>query len=143
MIEWTYNDQEYREESEIKLVPKGEHKVQIENAEETYSKAGAPMIKLAIKVAGYMGKIFHYIVFNYEETSKTNKNLGDIYASFGIKPGDMNLENWLGKTGAAQITHREYNGKTYAGVYHFIPKDMQQNIPEASPLDIETVPIPF
>ena len=73
--------------------------------------------------------IIEQSLFNVEETSKTNKNLGDIYASFGIHPGEMNTDRWLGKIGMANVGHREYNGKTYAQVNYFIPKDMQDETP--------------
>ena len=71
------------------------------------------MIKLTLKVSGESGKIFHYIVFNYEETSKTNKNLGDLYASFGIRPGEMDTDLWLGKIGMAHIVTGKQIGRAH------------------------------
>lgn len=98
------------------------------------------MIKLTLKVSGETGKLFYYLVFNYEETSRTNKNLGDLYASFGIRPGEMNTDRWLGKIGMANVTHREYNGKTYAQVNYFIPRDMQDDAPMSPAKDEEDIP---
>lgn len=140
MIDWTYNEKEYIEESQARLIPEGDHKVRIDGAEEMYSKAGAPMIKLTLKVSGETSKLFYYLVFNYEETSRTNKNLGDLYASFGIRPGEMNTDRWLGKIGMANVGHREYNGKTYAQVNYFIPKDMQDEAPISPAKGEENIP---
>ena len=125
MIPWNYSKKEYEEESEFKPVPVGFHRVRIEEIEEMYSKTGKLMIKMSLKASGHSGKVFHYIVFDKENSRMTNKNLGDVFESFKIPDGEMNTLKWKGKVGAAYIKHREHEGKMYATVSYFLTQKRQ------------------
>ena len=132
MIEWKFNPENYNPNS-YELVPPGEYRVRIENAEEQTSKTGKPMIKMTLKVSGYEGNLWNYMVFDNstpETHRRTDNNLGRIFDSFGIAQGDMNLENWKGKIGAATIKNEPDNkGTMRAVVSWFIQREKQDSLP--------------
>ena len=133
MIEWRFNPEDYNPDR-FELVPPGDYRVRIENAEEQTSKSGYPMIKLTLKVSGYNGNIWHYMVFmndSPERIRMTNDNLGRIFDSFGIQQGDLNLEHWKGRVGAAAIKNEPDNkGNMRAAVNYFIPREKQEELEE-------------
>ena len=128
MIEWKYNPEDY---GRIKTVDPGRYRVRIEEAEESQSKAsGKQMIRMKLKVSGQPGVVWHYMVFNPENPEQTNNNLGAIFDSFGITPGNFNLFDWRGKVGAAEITNRtDQQGNLQANVRYFIRRDRQDELP--------------
>ena len=132
MIEWKFNSENYNPNS-YELVPPGDYRVRIENAEEQTSKTGKPMIKMTLKVSGYEGNLWNYMVFDNstpETHRRTDNNLGRIFDSFGIPQGDMNIENWKGKIGAATIKNEPDNkGTMRAVVSWFIQRDKQDSLP--------------
>ena len=132
MIEWRFNPEDYNP-NRFELVPPGDYRVRIENAEEQTSKSGYPMIKLTLKVSGYNGNIWHYMVFmndSPERIRMTNDNLGRIFDSFGIQAGDLNLEHWKGKVGAAAVKNEPDNkGNMRAAVNYFIQREKQNSLP--------------
>ena len=125
MIDWIYNEEEYIAAKEGgQLVPEGEHRVKIDKIKETFTKSSyKPMARLILRVSGMPGRVFHNIVFDHDNSSNTNRSLGELYAGFGIEPGSMNLDEWVGSVGIAKIVHSKYNGKTYANVDFFLPKE--------------------
>jgi hypothetical protein len=120
-----YNEEKFNPNSGFDVPTPGKYRVRIEEAEETTSKAGASMIKLALKVSGHPGKVFHYIVDN----EYAQRNLDQMFDSFGIKPGDFNILNWRGKVGAAQLKVEQYNGEDQARVAYFILRSKQADLP--------------
>ena len=132
MIEWKFNAGDYNPDR-FEVVPPGKYRVRIEEAEETASKSGYPMIKLRLKVSGSRGSVWHYMVFmndSAEHMRITNDNLGRIFDSFGIEQGDLNLEHWKGKVGAASIKNEPDNkGVQRAVVGYFIQREMQDELP--------------
>jgi len=128
MISWKYNAKDYEEKS-FPIIPVGDHRVRIESAEEMTSKTGRDMIKLTLAVSGAHGKLFHYVVFMEENRQLTNANLGAIFDSFGITPGNMDTNQWRGRVGAAHVKHEEYDGKPAARVAYFIIKSKQDSLP--------------
>ena len=132
MIEWRFNPENYNPNG-YELVPPGDYRVRIENAEEQTSKTGKPMIKMTLKVSGYEGNLWNYMVFDNstpETHRRTDNNLGRIFDSFGIPQGDMNLENWKGKIGAATIKNEPDNkGTMRAVVSWFIQREKQDSLP--------------
>lgn len=125
---WNYNAKDYNERV-FELIPVGSHRVRIEKTEDQKSKkSGKDMIKLELKVSGYYARLFHYIVLDPANAQFTNQQLGSLFNSFGIPPGDMNHFRWIGKTGAAKIRHREYEGETLADIAYFIPKSGQNEL---------------
>ena len=90
---------------------------------------------------------------NPDRIRMTNDNLGRIFDSFGIQAGDLNLEHWKGKVGAAAIKNEPDNkGNIRASVNYFIQREKQNSLPmwqehRAAQMTHEMVspdePIPF
>lgn len=114
-----------REEQDFSI-PAGDHRVAIESAEKALSKAGNDMLIIKMRVSGYSGLLWHYIVFMDEHPEITNRNLTQFFDSFDIEDGNFNLASYIGKVGAARVKIDE-NG--YAKVAWFIHKKKQDNLP--------------
>ena len=123
MVNWNFNAADY-EETSFKPIPVGDHRVRIQSAEEQTSNSGRQMIKLVLEVSGYNSTIWHFIVFMPE-----NQKLGELWNSFGIQQGNFNLQQWIGKVGAAKVKHEDYNGEPNAKIAYFINKDRQDKLP--------------
>ena len=121
MIDWKYNPENYNAEGN-QLVPPGQYRVRIEEADERVSRTGKDMIRLRLKVSGYNGSVWHYLVFDKsspEAVARTDDNLGRIFDSFKIQQGDLNLQKWKGKVGAAQIKNELDNKENMRAVVQF------------------------
>ncbi len=129
MVNWNYDANDYNENGVFAIIPVGNHRVRIADAKEKQSKSGNDMIEMILEVSGHSGSLWHYIVFMPDKPQITNQNLGSIYESFGIKQGDLNLQNWIGKVGAARIKHETYNGDPQAKVSYFLTKRKQEELP--------------
>lgn len=131
MLNWKYNPENYNTENQ--LVLPGQYRVRIESAEEQTSKTGKPMIKLTLKVSGTNSRIWYYMVFDDstpEARQWTDSRLGRIYDSFNITPGNLNLYDWKGKVGAAEIKNEPDNqGTMRAAIKHFIQRNKQDILP--------------
>ena len=131
MIEWRFNPEDYNPDR-FELVPPGDYRVRIEDAEEKTSKSGYPMVQMRLKVSGYNGSIWHYMVFmsdTPERVKITNDNLGRIFDSFGIQQGDLNLEHWKGKVGAAHVKNEPDNKNNMRAVIgYFIQRAKQDEL---------------
>lgn len=128
MIDWKFDSNDYEEQS-FKPIPVGDHRVRIASAEEQTSNSGRQMIKLVLNVSGHNATVWHFIVFMSENQKLTNQKLGELWNSFGIQQGNFNLQQWVGKVGAAKIKHEDYNGEPNAKVAYFINKDRQDKLP--------------
>ena len=127
MINWSYNPEDY---GRIKPITPGNYRVRIEKAEEQVSKSGRDMIKMTLKVSGHNQLIFHYFVFVPEYPEMTNDRLGQIFDSFGIEPGNLNVLDWKGKVGAAEIKNEVDNqGNMQNRINFFIKRDKQASLP--------------
>lgn len=123
---WNYS----REESTFKPIPVGAHRIRINSVEKKVSSTGKDMLSFKFDVSGYSSMIFHNIVFLPERPEITNRSLTQFFDAFpGIPDGDFHLPNWIGKVGAAQIKHEEYNGNTNAKIHYFIREDKQDGLP--------------
>lgn len=119
---WEYK----REERTFATVPEGRHRIRVKSAEMAVSKNGNEMISLQFEVSGYNSIIYHYITNN----EYANQNLTQFFDAFkDIPEGDINLSHWVGKVGAAQIKHEEYNGNTNAKIRYFISANKQGDLP--------------
>ena len=127
MVNWSFNPADYEEQS-FKVIPVGEHRVRIASAEEQTSKSGNQMIKLILDVSGYNSTIWHWVVFMPDNQKLTNQKLGEIFNSFGIQPGNLNIATWIGKTGAAKVKNEPYEGEMTAKIAYFINKDRQDKL---------------
>lgn len=127
-INWNFNADDYKENDFAPLKP-GDYRVRIAEAEETTSSKGNDMIKLTLDVSGHGSKLWFYLVFLPDNPQMVNQRLGQIFSSFGITPGDMNVENWKGKVGAARVVHEMYNGEAQARVKYFLTKEKQATLP--------------
>jgi hypothetical protein len=128
MVNWNFNAADY-EEQNFKPIPVGDHRVRIASAEEQTSNSGRQMIKLTLEVSGYSSTIWHYVVFMPENQKLTNQKLGELWNSFGIPQGNFNLQQWVGKVGAAKVKHEDYNGNANPKIAYFINKDRQDKLP--------------
>lgn len=124
-MEWKFE----REEQQFELVPVGRHRVRIASVEKAISQNGNDMLFLKLDVSGHTQQIWHNIVFLVERPEVTNRMLTQLFDSFGIEDGNFNLQSWVGKVGACQTKHEEYNGKTNAKVSYFIHKNKQDDLP--------------
>lgn len=124
---WDYQ----RDESNgFEPIPEGKYRIRIKEAEKAVSKSGNDMLVLKFEVSGHKGLIFHYIVFMQDRPEITNRNLTKFFDSFaGIPEGDFDTSHWIGKVGAAEIKHEEYNGNVNAKINYFISYDKQDTLP--------------
>ena len=127
-INWSFNPDDYKE-NDFPIIPVGDHRVRIRDAEEKVSKAGNDMIVLTLDVSGCNSRLWEHIVFTRDNPQWVNQKLGQIYSSFGITPGDMNIENWKGKVGACRVKHGMHNGEKRAEVSYFLSKEKQAQLP--------------
>lgn len=127
-ISWNFDTNEYEEVS-FKPIPVGDHRVRIQSAEEQTSKKGKQMIKVVLEVSGYNSTIWHWIVFDPDNSKLTNQKLGELFNSFEIQPGNFNLSSWVGKVGAAKVKHEDYEGQPSPKVAYFIGKEKQIKLP--------------
>lgn len=121
MINWNYNAKEA--EQEFELVPEGKHRVRIIEVEEKISKSGNDMLEITMNVSGYPGKYKYWLVFMQDNSKMTNQKLKQLSDSFGIREGNLNTSEWIGKTGAAKIKHELYDGETRAKIDRFVSAD--------------------
>ena len=146
MIEWKFNPENYNAEG-YQLVPPGQYRVRIEDAEEKVSKTGKPMIKLTLKASGYNSRLWYYMVFDStssEAVARTDDNLGRIYDSFNIPQGNLNLYDWKGKVGAAEIANEPDNKEVMrARISWFLRRKEQEDLPAWQEHPVKFAPQPF
>lgn len=127
-INWNFNENEVEERS-FEVIPVGRYRVRIESAEECKSQKGSDMIKVVLQVSGHSSRLFHYIVFMPDNTKLTNTKLAEFWDSFGIQPGNLNVDAWPNKVGACKVKHEPYENETTAKVSYFIKKADQDKLP--------------
>lgn len=129
---WEFDPSDYDPNRAHVLIPVGYHRVRIEDAEETKSKSGKDMVKLTFAISRLKGKLWFYLVFDPNNKQMTNQRLGDIWESFNLKVGDMNLLNWKGKVGACNVRHKpkeNSNGEMQAEISYFLLRKKQEDLP--------------
>lgn len=123
-----------RVETEL-VLPVGDYRVRIANAEKKTSRNGNDMIAIQFDVSGRKSKLFYNIVFIYgseEERNRTNRNLTRFFDCFGISTADekyKQIATWVGKVGAVRVKHDEYNGKTSAQVNFVLTREEANALP--------------
>lgn len=130
-MDWNYSREERKG---FTVLPVGRYRIRIKDAEVTKAKSsGRDMLKLTFEVSGKNSLLFHNIVFNNSDKDSialTNRLLTQFFDSFkDIPEGDFNTKNWIGKVGACQVKHEEYNGDDVARVHYFIAANKQAELP--------------
>ena len=120
-MEWKFE----RVEQKFDEIPVGEHRIRIANAEKAISKNGNDMLALKFDVSGYTSKLYHYIVFLPENPEITNRNLTQLFDSFGIEDDNFNLASWIGKVGGCMTKEDDYGTK----IRYFLSKKKQESLP--------------
>ena len=111
-------------------VPEGPHRIRIKSAEKAVSSKGNDMLSLQFEVSGYNSILYYYIVFMPDRPEITNRMLTAFFDAFkDIPEGEFDMSKWIGKVGACQVKHEEYNGNMNAKVHYFIAADKQGNLP--------------
>lgn len=131
--DWKYNPEDYNPDG-YGLIPPGEYRVRIDEAKEAVSKTTQKdMFQLVLSVSGYNKRLWFYLVFDSSDEfarQRTNQKLGSIYDSFNIPAGNMNLEDWIGKTGGAKIKHRLGNDEQMREeISYFLPRKKVDKLP--------------
>ena len=105
-------------------------RVRVKSAEKAVSKTGNDMIVLQFDVSGHPDIIYHYITFLPNNPEVTNGKLTQFYDSFkDIPEGELDIQKWVGKVGAAKFKTEEYNGSTSPKIHWFIKADKQGELP--------------
>lgn len=135
---WRFDAKDYNPDGHFSPLEPGDYRVRIKEAEETTSKAGDPMIKLTLEVSGKKSKLWYYLVFPtngndpkfLQRKAMTNQKLGEIWESFKLKVGDMNLLDWTGKVGAARVKQEmnEMRGELQNSVSYFLTQKRQESL---------------
>ena len=132
IIDFPYNDSEYKEIN-YALIPAGNHRVRIDNAEIKTSSTGKNMVVLTLAVSGFNSKLWRNIIIDQstpEAAKRTNQWLGEVFRAFDITPGDLELDHWLGKTGGAKVKHSTDNkGEQRAEVHYFLRRSELDKLP--------------
>lgn len=127
-IQWNFNGADYKE-NDFQAIPVGDHRVRIANVEEKKSSKGNDMLEIKLDVSGHGSSLWYYLVFFNDNPSMTNQKLGQLFDSFGIPMGDMNIRNWIGKVGGARIKHELYNGENSAKINYFLSRSKVDKLP--------------
>jgi hypothetical protein len=128
MINWNYNPNEYNERT-FAPIPEGDHRVTITNVEEKLFNSGNGGFEITLDVAGFNSKLWYYLVFDPNDSAKTNQRIGMFFDSFAIQDHDFSHFNrWVGKDGAVRVKHNMYNGSKIANVAFCLSRSQQDKI---------------
>lgn len=140
---WTFNENDYEERS-FPLIPEGDHRLRIHDAELGTSKSsGKDMLTITFDVSGYNSSVWYYIVLDPDKVKQTNQKLGEFFRAFDIKQYDVTkCAEWIGKTGGARLKHEEFNGNTSAKVHFLLKREKLDSLPPWKGTDAVTTAIP-
>ena len=135
MANWTFNPNEYSA-NEFSIIPTGDHRVRISevvlHSAETQNafSSGNDGFEITLDVSGHNGKLWFYLVFDRNDTKKTNQRIGAFFESFGITDYDLShYRGWIGKIGGVRVKHEEYNGADTAKVAFCLSRRNQEKLP--------------
>lgn len=126
---WTFNPNEYTT-NDFAPIPQGDHRVRINDVIEKKFSSGNEGFEITLDISGHSGKLWYYLVFDHNDTKKTNQRIGAFFESFGI--GDFDLSHyrgWVGKIGGVRVKHEDYNGSPSAKVAFCLSKKNQEKLP--------------
>lgn len=128
MINWNYNPNEYNERS-FAPIPEGNHRVTITNVEEKLFNSGNEGFEITLEVSGFNSKLWYYLVFDPNDSAKTNQRIGSFFDSFAIADHDFShFDRWVGKDGAVRVKHNMYNGSKIANVVFCLSRSQQSKL---------------
>lgn len=140
MINWNYNPNEYNERT-FAPIPEGDHRVTITNVEEKLFNSGNEGFEITLDVDGFNSKLWYYLVFDPNDSAKTNQRIGMFFDSFAIQDHDFSHFNrWVGKDGAVRVKHNMYNGSKIANVAFCLSRSQQSKFTttQANPVEVKT-----
>ena len=128
-MKWNFNQDNYNQEN-YSLIDQGNHRVRITDVKETMAQNGTEGLEITLEVNGYENRLKHFIWYNRDRASMTDRKLGELFESFDITGDDRNsCEAWVGKMGAVHVVHDEYRGHMIAKVKFCIKRDVQMKLP--------------
>ena len=132
VVSWQFNPDDYNENS-FSPIPEGEYRVRIQAVEETTSSKGNRMLKITLAVSGYRTKLWKYIVLDNssaEAAKRTNQRLGELFNSFNITKGNMEIDSWINHVGGVKVRHvKGDDGQTRAEVHYFLKRFVVDRLP--------------
>ena len=135
MANWIYNASEYTERA-FAPIPEGDHRVTINKVEGKIFNSGNEGFEITLDVAGFDSKLWLYLVFDPNDSAKTNQRIGMFFDSFAIHDHDFShFGKWIGKDGAVRVKHNMYNGSKIANVAFCLSRSQQSKLstPKANP----------
>ena len=109
-------------EREERIIVEGELRCMIVEAKEAVSKAGNPMLVIAVLPSGVNQLVRAYIVQN----QYFNRHLTDVFDAFPSLAGTTELKEWKGAMGAAMFSTDE---RGYIHVEYWIPSEYAKYLP--------------
>lgn len=116
----------FKAESGFESIPAGDYRMRIMDCEKAVSQRGNDMLILKMDVSGFKKQIWHYIVFLPDKPEITNRNLTQLFDSFGIERGNFNIQSYIGKVGAG---HVKIDDQGYEKIAYFISGKKQEALP--------------
>jgi hypothetical protein len=110
----------------------GEYLMKIIKVEEAVSKSGNDMFAFKLITAKSPIEFKYWLVKN----EHFNKNATRFFDCFGIRRGDFNINNWVGKKGKGFIAKGQPNdeGKSYFEIKYLIVEGTEQAMKGPSPV---------
>lgn len=130
MPTWDYDANQYSKE-DFTLIPEGEYRVKIAEANNKQSSTMKDMIVLKLSVEGFSSHVFYNLVLDPEKPQMVNQNIGRILDSFRLPDpgkGELPYWTWQGAYGAARIKHGEYKGNRKAEIGSFLTQEKQAEL---------------
>lgn len=124
---WQYDETDYKNHKyDNLLIPEGDHRVRIENAEPKVFKNGNEGFEIELSVEGFSSKLWYCMSFDVNDRQKTNQRIGAFFDSFGITNHNLaTYPQWAGAYGMVHVKHNNWQGNTYANVVYCINKATQ------------------
>lgn len=129
---YSYDSSNYdpNKKPEYSLIPVGDHRVRIANAEIKTSKNGNEFLNLTLDVSGTRSHLWYRIMLlcdTAERKAQTDQRVGAFLAAFAIPAFDLNAMK--GKTGAVHVKHSTYNGTESAEVAYPLYREKLAELP--------------
>lgn len=127
---WQYDEADYKNHKyDNLLIPEGDHRVRIENAEPKVFKNGNEGFEIELSVEGFSSKLWYCMSFDVNDRQKTNQRIGAFFDSFGITNHNLaTYPQWVGAYGMVHVKHNNWQGNTYANVVYCINKATQMKL---------------